>query len=366
MSSDAQQAPQSGASTGPKALDELGARADESRFVVDVLCRRVLRPDFQTGEISGRVSADELAAHYASLEGFVRRMVTEAEWQDASQKLNAWQDELEARDDGCTLARILAKHPKFPPVTKVKTLLGEEIAESYSEALENIELSSEAYALFPSTRVCGGWTKHSIDRAVSLVVDVISPHSGDPRAMASAYGRYMDQLRSQTKGRGPANCDRAARRKAARSLGIWLPLQVDLKKWESDPRSSSRAPDFERLVNRVVSKMRTLRSVLQYVPRRRFSNHTIADMDANMARIRDYLKENVDRPAPEGGAPPRKRARPADQKDTIADGEKEEEEEQREEEEEKEDEDDSFSLDEKDSDPSEDERRCDSAASMNS
>jgi ribosomal protein L12E/L44/L45/RPP1/RPP2 len=89
-------------------------------------------------------------------------------------------------------------------------------------------------------------------------------------------------------------------------------------------------------------------------------------MDANMARIRDYLKENVDRPAPEGGAPPRKRARPADQKDTIADGEKEEEEEQREEEEEKEDEDDSFSLDEKDSDPSEDERRCDSAASMNS
>jgi hypothetical protein len=65
--------------------------------------------------------------------------------------------------------------------------------------------------------------------------------------------------------------------------------------WESDPRTADRAADFQRLVIRVIEKMRIMRSVLQFIPRRKFSNHTIADMDANMVRMSEYMKDSANR-----------------------------------------------------------------------
>lgn len=187
----------------------------------------------------------------------------------------------------------MLKTPKFPTVERVKILLGEQIAEDYAKALEAIEADPDAFAEFPDEKVSGGWNRHTAERAVSLVTDVIVPYANNPEGMSAAYGRYMEELRAQTsEKRKTQNASKQARRTAARSLGIWLPLQTDMEQWSKDPRTCDRAPEFERLVIQVVDKMRILRSVLQYIPRRRFSNRTVADLDNNMERMRNYIKDS--------------------------------------------------------------------------
>lgn len=101
--------------TGPKYLDQLGKEADDSRTLVDILCRRVIRPDFESGKVPGRVSGPaELVDAYlpstivtaveeqdrddirrACVEGFFMRFITDDEWDQVCQRLGAWQDELE-------------------------------------------------------------------------------------------------------------------------------------------------------------------------------------------------------------------------------------------------------------------------------
>lgn len=302
-------------STGPKYLDQLGKEADDSRTLVEVLCRRVVRPDFDSGRIPGRMSGvEELVGRYVPqtivsavmeedreairkeiLEGFAMRLVTEDEWDQVCQRIHAWQDELETNAgtyDRSPLSKILLKTPKFPTVERVRTLLGEEIAEEYKGSLEAMEADPDTFAEFPEERTSGGWNRHTAERAVSLVNDVIVPHAKNPDEMATAYGRYMEELRSQNREKKVTqNATKVARKAAARALGIWLPLQSDTGQWESDPRTCDRAPEFENLVMQVVEKMRILRSVLQYIPRRKFSNHTVQDMAANMERMRSYMKD---------------------------------------------------------------------------
>lgn len=301
--------------SGPKYLDQLGKEADESRTLVEVLCKRVIRPDFDSGKLlSSLPGPAELAEHYAPpslsqavreddresirqelIEGFLKRLVRMDEWEEVYQRLHSWQDAMETcsgRYDKSPLSVILSKNPRFPTVDRVKILLGEEMAESYQGALEHMETDPESFAEFPDERVSGGWNRHTAERAVSLVVDVIAPYGNNPEELADAYARYMVELRSRNREKSKTqNVDRLERRRVARSLGIWLPQMADLHQWESDPRTCSRAAEFEKLAMRVVDKMRILRSVLQYIPRRKFSEHTISDLDNNMARMRDYVKD---------------------------------------------------------------------------
>lgn len=303
------------AATGPKYLDQLGKEADDSRTLVELLCRRVIRPDFENGKIPGRMSGvAELVDKYVPqtivtavqeedremlrkeiLDGFMMKLITDYEWDQVCQRIHAWQDELETNAgsyDRSSLSKILLKTPKFPTVDRVRTLLGEEIAEEYKNALEIIESDPDTFAEFPEEKTSGGWNRHTAERAVCLVTDVIAPHAKNPEDMAAAYGKYMEELRSQNREKKVTqNATKTTRKAAARALGIWLPLQSDTEQWETDPRTCDKAPDFEKLVMQVVGKMRILRSVLQYIPRRKFSNHTVADMDANMERMRNYMKD---------------------------------------------------------------------------
>lgn len=305
--------------TGPKFLNQLGKDADESRTLVDLLCKRLLRPDFESGKVPGRVSCvDELLDVYVPptlvtavleadrdsirrgcLDEFMKKLIKPGEWEEACQRVHAWQDELETCSGGydrSTLSRILLKNSKFPTVEKVAVLLGEEVAEDYKRSLETIEADPEPFAEFPDEKTSGGWNRHNAERAVSLVVDVIAPHGRDPEQMSAAYGRYMEELRSQNREKKIThNANKEQRKAAARSLGIWLPLQNDIPQWESDPRTCDRAAEFEKLVMRVMAKMRILRTVLQYIPRRRFSNHTVADLDHNMTRMRAYIKDDANK-----------------------------------------------------------------------
>lgn len=301
--------PAAATANGPKYLDGLGKDADDSRTLVDLLCRRVIRPDFDAGKIPGRVSgAMDLLERYVPrdvppedaraevIDGFMMRAVTEDEWDQICQRLHSWQDELETSSgsyDRSALSKILLKYPKFPTVDKVESLLGEEIADDYKRALEAIEADQDTFAEFPEEKTSGGWNRHTAERAVALVTDVIVPHANSPEDMAAAYGKYMEELRSQTREKKVTqNATKEARKAVARSTGIWLPLQADADQWENDPRTCDRAPEFSKLVIKVTDKMRILRTILQFIPRRKFSNHTVADLDANMERMRNYMKDS--------------------------------------------------------------------------
>lgn len=277
---------------GPKMLNRIGKDADDSRMLVDLLCKRVIRPDFEKGRIARVDGVDDLIA---SVGDVTRRLIADSEWMEVCQRIHAWQDQIETCSgsyDRSLVFRIIQKVKKFPTVERVKILLGEEMAELYSDAMENIEKNPEVFSAFPDERVNGGWNKQTAERAVSLVIDVISPYGSDPEGLATSYARYTEEYQSQSRERMDThNADKNVRRTAARRLGIWLPMPYDLKRWEEDPRTMDRAAEFQRLTMRVVDKMRIMRSVLQFIPRRRFSNHTVSDLDANISRMKNYIRD---------------------------------------------------------------------------
>ena len=301
---------------GPKYLDMLGREADDSRNMVDILCRRLLKPDFDSGRVSGRVDSMETLHNIyipptldtavlhddrehlrrGVLNDIFMRLIKPSEMEQAMQRLQSWQDTIDmAHDDfeRSTLSRILLKNPKFPTVQRVKILLGEEMADSYTQALEHMEANPILFAEFPSERVSGGWNRLTAERAVSLVVDVIEPHAEDSDGMAIAYGRFMEEFRSQVREKKlTTNVKKDERRAAAKALGIWLPTSQDMYKWEIDPRTQEHAQEFGLLVIKVYDKMRIMRSVLQFIPRRKFATRTVEDLLANMERMRDYIKDN--------------------------------------------------------------------------
>jgi hypothetical protein len=284
---------------GFKILNQIGKDADESKMIVDVLCKRLIRGKFDAGIIPGRISGKEELITMLSGAN-VCDILKDIELEDICQHVHSWQDQIETcsktYDGSSPLLMILQQVTKFPTVEKAKSLLGEEMSDMYVEALEKIEKRPDVYSEFPDERSNGGWSKQSAERAVSLVVDVIAPYGSDPNGMLVAYTKYMEEYRSQQREkRITHNVDGDARKVAARNLGIWFPVSADLQKWETDPRTRDRAADFQRLVIRTMEKMRIMRSVLQYIPRRRFSNHTIDDMDANMARMEAYVKDGENR-----------------------------------------------------------------------
>jgi hypothetical protein len=283
--------------SGPGYLNQIGKDADDSRTLVDVLCKRVVRPDFDVGKIRGR--AEGVEDLVAALGDITRRLVNDAEWSEVCQRVHAWQDALETcagSYEKSPLSKILGKATKFPSVAKVTALLGEEMSELYSDALKQIESDPESFAEFPDERTNGGWDKHAAERAVALVVDVIAPHGRDLDGMSAAYAKYMEEFRSQNREKKiTQNADRDARKAAAKSLGIWLPMPGDFGLWESDPRTCDKAAEFERLTIRVTEKMRIMRSVLQFIPRRRFSNHTVVDMENDMDRMKAYIRDSENR-----------------------------------------------------------------------
>jgi DNA-directed RNA polymerase subunit K/omega len=80
------------------------------------------------------------------------------------------------------------------------------------------------------------------------------------------------------------------RKNAAKTLGIWFPMQEDKDKWFLDPRTKSLAMEFETCVTDAIAKMRSARSILQYIPRRKFTNATVEDLKNNIERIKQYCK----------------------------------------------------------------------------
>ena len=283
--------------------NRLSVPADDSRAIVKILCDRVLRPDYESGIILRcPETADDLISVYHS---DLSRIVTAQEWDEALLRVQSWYETKSLDGVPCgrkrprestsvkdIMSSILQRHGKFPSVGRVAELLGDESAEEYRAALESMETNPSAFSRFPDERVVSGWNMHTCERAVSLVVNVIAPYvaADDPDGMATSYGMYSRETKVRSRDiSNSKSTDRTEKKLAARSLGIWLPVKSDMGKWSTDLRTRDRAKAFFSLVSRTMDKMRVIRTVLQFVPKRRLSNATVEDLDTNMDRMRNYL-----------------------------------------------------------------------------
>lgn len=279
--------------------------SDESRAVVDIVCNRVLRKHFDSGMLPVDVQPDALrewccGTGDAAL-AFATALVADDEWTMVCDRVAAWQDV--ARDvSKPVLQRVFARFSRFPSLERVSESLGEDRAVAYLAALETIENDPALSAEFPSERASYAWRKFDLDAAVSVAIDVLAAHVGDEAAMSEAYTQLVLELRARRREKATVAQhagDRDKRKAIVRSLGIWFPLPKDADIWRSDPRTAPRMSEFEALVARVSDRMKLVRSFLQHVPRRKLSNRTVKDLDANIERLRAYLRgEATVSPAP--------------------------------------------------------------------
>ena len=263
----------------------LSTAADEKRFIADLLCRRVVRADFQTGELPRTPDPNAIMGFYR--DRMTSDFIKEDEWEEVCQRVITWQ-ETEEQQSRPVISRILSRFTKYPPVERVREVLGEERAEDYRAALEAIECVS---GQFPNERVSYPWRKFDMDAAVSVVTGVIAPNIGDEIGMNMAYQQLVGELRARRRERMNITAADFGRRKTVvRALGIWFPITKDLEAWKKDPRTTTIMPEFLRVMGQVVDRMKMVRSYLQHIPRRRLSTRACQDLPANLERMKAYLK----------------------------------------------------------------------------
>lgn len=256
------------------------------------LTSRVLKRDFDAGAIPENPSPSDLKEIYRQTA--VDEIVTEAEWAEALEMVLAWRDARAAESGGTTdgvLRHIFLRFKRFPPVSRVIEVFGTERGERYKASLEEIESDSVKNALFPAERPPYPWKKLDMDAAVRLVVEVIAPHE-QGHEISQAYAEFVGELQARKRERAAMGEAESVieKKRIARSLEIWFPLTKDVETWRTDPRTAPHMAEFERLMKATISRMRLVRSYLQYIPKRRLSQAACKDMRANMERMRIYIE----------------------------------------------------------------------------
>lgn len=259
---------------------------DERQAVVNLLCQRLLKPDYDAGTLVRDPQIDTLKEMYR--ESAVDRLITDEDWEEACQMVYAWQDQ-ENTQGMSAIQRTLAKFKRFPTIDRVRASFGDERAEAYRAALEMIE--NDSSVSFPDERYSSPWRKFDCDAAVSAVTNVIAPNLNDEQGMSDALAVLLGELRARRRER--TVMDKAtltSRKKVARSLGIWFPMAKDLDIWREDPRTGKYMYLLEPLMSEVMKRMRLVRSYLQYIPRRRLSTRACVDLPKNIRRMQVYLR----------------------------------------------------------------------------
>lgn len=258
--------------------------ADDLRTMADVVCRKAVREDYESGYIPRDVGTDELKEIYRN--DAVDRIISDDVWEEIRQRIEAWKEQDEETNMP-VIVRLLKRFPRFPTVARVEEMFGMERASEYRNGLE----VTENLPNFPTDRHAYPWRKFEMDAAVSAVVKVVAPHINDEAGMSDALTKLVGELRARRRERSSMDTAELNRRKnIARSLGIWFPMAKDLPAWRSDPRTQHRMKEFLAAMSEVTKRMRLVRSYLQYIPRRRLSARACADMHNNIERMKAYLR----------------------------------------------------------------------------
>ena len=262
--------------------------ADERRLLVDLICRKVVRKDYESGALPRDPNVDTMRDMYK--DRAVWDIIGEDAWEETVQRVLTWQDQEDKRSDPA-INRVMARFTRFPTVDRVEGVFDAKRAEEYRTALEAIENDPDARRTFPDERFAYPWRRFDMDAAVSAVVFVIAPNLGDDGSMDEALSHLVGELRARRRERSSMDTAELCKRKVvARSLGIWFPMTKDMSAWNSDPRTAPYMAEFTSIMNKVTMRMRLVRSYLQYVPRRRLSARACADLSQNIMRMKTYLQ----------------------------------------------------------------------------
>ena len=266
----------------------LSSAADEKRFIADLMCKRVVHADFQTGELPRNPEINGLMDFYK--DRLATDFIKDEEWEELCQRIVTWQ-EMEEQQSRPVMSRILSRFTKYPTFDRVREVLGEDRAAAYLEGLEIIESHENTASQFPNERISYPWRKFDMDAAVSVVTNVIAPNIDDEINMTAAYEQLVCELRARRRERMNITGSEFSKRKVVvRALGIWFPITKDLAAWCNDPRTSMIMPTFLKVMAQVVERMKLVRSYLQHIPRRRLSTRACQDLPANLDRMKAYLK----------------------------------------------------------------------------
>jgi hypothetical protein len=265
----------------------MAASADEKRFLTELLCRKLVKADFASGDLPRTPQVDQLKDYYRLR--LVDDLISNEVWEEVSEQVASW-EEREVQQSKPILPRILDRFSRFPTVARVKEVIGKETADRYKTALESIENDMDANSVFPSELSAYPWRKFDMDASVSIVLNVIVPNLGDDISMATAYQQMLCELRARRRERTLVTAAEFTKRKQiVRALCIWFPISRDIETWKTDPRTAAIMPEFLATMKQVVLRMRLVRSFLQHIPRRRLSSRACADLPANLRRMKTYL-----------------------------------------------------------------------------
>jgi hypothetical protein len=259
--------------------------ADERRVLIDAICSRLLRPDFDQGTLPRDIDVSVMREHFRARA--VDDLVTDEEWEELCQRAAAWQDQEASKRDEPGLNKVLARFSRFPTIERVEEVFGRARAELYRAALDTAGDDPR----FPNERHAYPWRKFDMDAAVTAVTRVIAPNMDDEVAMGAAFAQLVGELRARRMERSSMDTAELGKRKTvARSLGIWFPMTKDLDAWRADPRTAGIMDEFIKVMKAVSRRMRLVRSYLQYIPRRRLSARACADLPMNLERMKAYLR----------------------------------------------------------------------------
>jgi hypothetical protein len=74
-----------------------------------------------------------------------------------------------------------------------------------------------------------------------------------------------------------------------KELNIWFPYPNEINEWKNDARLQDQVATFLELVDKVKTKMKQERKLLQYIPKRRLTNKTVEDLSRNIKTMQMYL-----------------------------------------------------------------------------
>lgn len=259
--------------------------------LMEALIKAVIRRDYDEGPPDFPYHPDswkEVAQYYHGRIGFL----SQQQWDQIYWTIHDWNEETLAAAPGAVqrlhlegdFAEALASLQNPPTYDDVRSRLGVAAAERYLIDRERIESRS-----WISSQI--GDTPTSGSRRLAQKVALFSVLNQPTREQAlRAYTEYRahEQLRRR-RNRARLRSTNTPIIERAQALHIWFPYKNDAREWKNDPRTATRAPSFLLLVSRVKQVMAKERCILQYIPKRRLTKRTVADLDRNTDAMRQYL-----------------------------------------------------------------------------
>lgn len=254
------------------------------------LCNRIVKNVYNQGLLPKNPSPQDIKSIVAP--NLATDFIKDAEWDITCQMVQSWQDADDFKNRQ-TIDIISARFKHLPTIVKVDAVFGEDVKLTYEKAIQQIENYPQLFSKFQQTG--GVWRKFDMITRIRLLNNVIIPNLDKSDAeMRESYIAFNAELRARSKERSIIPESSIAERKLrAKNLGIWFPFKKEYEKWHTNSSTKYKMKRFDDLRTRTWERMKECRNILQFIPRKRLTPRSCADMEKNMIRMEHYLEGYV-------------------------------------------------------------------------